>query len=187
MTSSTPTRPSTSLRLIALGVVATLVLFLTGAVFAANANAETSPRLVWVCKYAGPPSSPKLQNVISVSSSATVGWTDEFKDAHPSYVLREVAEGEGRGAAPAGLEAECPEAPPGDGDEPGDEPGDENGDDGKDDDAKDDADDNGAATDKPVAAPTDLRSTQMTGLASLFAIAAALLGAAAYALRGARN
>ncbi|NLW99621.1 MAG: hypothetical protein GXY39_07925, partial [Actinomycetales bacterium] len=39
----------------------------------------------------------------------------------------------------------------------------------------------------PVAAPTDLPSTQVTGIAGLFGVALFLLGAAAYAVRGTRQ
>jgi len=62
----------------------------------------------------------------------------------------------------------CPDTPPGD-----EDPNDENG--------------TTPDTKTPVAAPTDLGSSTTTGLVSLFAIAASLLGAAAFILRGARN
>lgn len=166
MTSSTPTRASIPVRLVALGVVAALVLFLAGALFAGNASAAPE-RLVWICKYVGAPDNPRFNRVMSVSTSATDGtW---FNDGQlPSKVIRAVAEGEGVGRAPAGLDEACPATPPGHAAPSGPQ----------------------ASTGKvttatvlPKAAPTDLGSTQTTGIFSLFALAATLLGGAALALR----
>lgn len=184
MTSSTPTRPSTPVRIVALGIVAALVLFLAGGLLSASANAETQARLVWICKYVGSPDDPRFQRVMSTSTSATDGaW---FTDGQlPSKVIRAVADGENAGQAPAGLEAECPETPPGPETPPVTEttppvtttttPA-----------VTTTTSAPAVKTTAPVppkAAPTDLGSSQSTGMVALFAIAATLLGGAALALR----
>lgn len=170
---STPTRFSTPVRVVALGVVAALVLFLTGALFAGPANADSHK--VWVCKYVQAPGEDEVlkpgKNPISVAMKATVG--DLFKDGQElSYVVAVDDGGEAPSCAatPPEHEEELPPSPP-------ITPDDEDGEDGED--PKDD--------DEPVAAPTDLGSSTTTGIFSLFAIALSLLGAAAYVLRGARH
>lgn len=177
MTSSTPTRFSTPVRIVALGVVAALVLFFAGVLFAGNANA--SSHKVWVCNYVQTPGEDEVlksgKNPISVAMKATVG--DLFKDGQElSYVVAVDDGGEAPEcpATPPEHEEELPPSPP---ITPDEDPKDE------------DADENGTSTDteKPVAAPTDLGSSQTAGLFSLFAIAAGLLGAAALVLRGARR
>ncbi|MCA1783446.1 MAG: hypothetical protein ABR500_00500 [Dermatophilaceae bacterium] len=173
MTSSTPTRSSTPIRIIALGVIASLVLFLAAGFFAGNANA--SSHKVWVCKYVSKPGEDEVlkagKNPISVGMQATVG--DFFQDGQElSYVIAVDAGGQTPTcpATPPEHEEELPPSPPIT----------------PDDDEKDNGDDT-TSDKKPVAAPTDLGSSQTAGLFSLFAIAAGLLGAAAFALRGARN
>lgn len=183
MTSSTPTRPSTPVRIVALGVVAALLLFLAGGLFAANANADSHK--VWVCKYVRTPGGDEVlkegKNPISVGMKATVG--DLFKDAQElSYV---VAVDDGRAAPecdpnPPEHEEELPPLPPV-------TPDDEDKDESKDDGTKDDEEGTTTPAKKPVAAPTDLGSSQATGLFFLFAIAGGLLAAGGVALRGARD
>lgn len=195
------TQSSTSVRLVALGVVSSIVLLIAGALFAGTANAEPGSRLVWVCKYVGSPADPRFQGVISTNSNATDGeW---FTDAQlPSKVIREVQEGENRGQAPDELASECPQTPPGPTTPPVTEttppvtettppvtettppvtettpP------------VTETTPPVTTTTDAPTppeAAPTDLGSSTTTGIFSLFAIALSLLGAAAYVLRGARH
>ncbi|MGA8046160.1 MAG: hypothetical protein WCA30_07830, partial [Dermatophilaceae bacterium] len=110
------TQQPAAVRLVAMGVVGTLVLFIVAAVFGGIAQAETAPRLVWICKYVGSPADPRFQGVISASTSATDGtW---FTDGQlPSKVIRELDEGENPGQAPESLAAECPQTPPGNGTE----------------------------------------------------------------------
>jgi hypothetical protein len=200
-----------------MGVVGALVLFITAAVFGGIAQAETAPRLVWVCKYVGSPANPSFQGVISVSSSATDGtW---FVDGQlPSKVIREVAEGENPGQAPESLAAECPQTPPGNGTEttppvtettppvtettppvtettppvtettpPVTETTPPVTETTPPVTETTPPGTTSTTPDTPGAAPTDLGPTQTTGIFSLFAIAAGLLLGAVRLLRGARH
>lgn len=182
-TPSTPSSSSTSaiptatpaVRTVALGVVAALVLFITGAVFSGVASAEVAPDKVFVCKYVGTPGEDERlangQNPISVSVNAVespeVGSV--FNDQQGrSYVI---AVDDGDTPAP-----ECPDTPPGNGTEttpPMTE--------------TTPPSTSTTTPDTPGAAPTDLGPIQTTGILSLFAIAAGLLFVAARLLRGARH
>ena len=207
---------SSTARAIALGVVATLVLFITGAVFAGNATAEV--KQVWVCKYVGKPGVDERlkegKNPIAVSVNATGGaqvgqW---FSDAQGrSYVAGIVKPGEPAPACPTPPEpttppTETPTTPPPTGTPttpaPTDEPTTP---------APTDEPTTPAPTDEPTtqpsqpgktqpsqpgkpsqpgspsAAPTDLAPASNTGGVALLLAALGLMGAAARMLRGARQ
>ena len=72
--SAPPTQAVARARVIALGIIATMVLFLTGALLAGNANADITSGKVWVCKYVGTPGEDEVplpgNNPIDVSVSA---------------------------------------------------------------------------------------------------------------------
>src|SRR5690606_20448965 len=119
--SAPSTQTSPRVRLLALGVVATLVLFLTGALFAANANADITSGKVWVCKYVGIPGDDERlsdgNNPIDVSVNAI--------PADPVQIGSVFADQQGRSFVIAVQEnpsdtydgEDCPETPPGNGTE----------------------------------------------------------------------
>ena len=164
-------------RIVALGVIATLVLFITGALVAGNATAETTSDRVWVCKYVGTPGDGETlqtgNNPIGVSVNAIelspVVIGQPFGDAQGrSFVIAFQQNPSDTYEGPA-----CPTTPPGDGTPTQTETTPTGG--------------QPSTPGAPVAAPTDLPSTQATGIAGLFGIALFLLGAAAVALRGSRQ